>query len=185
MGILPQFVGSVRRTSGDSDCERTVVQFLSTPSRFSLSRKIAGRVPFGTSYQSPLWGTAHRPYPEKSPTGHRGRFGNLFPFLYPPPFRGYGVSGTLKKPTALPLSLAVWYIDAKQHNNEQLPEKLTAELFCCPRCKTAVKVDSDSIKPGSEHKCPKCGLILRGRDDLRKAATDRLSKFPKVIKPKH
>gem|GEM_PF-686706 len=55
----------------------------------------------------------------------------------------------------------------------------------CPRCKTGVKVDFDSIKPGSEHKCPKCGLILRGRDDLRKAATDKLRKFPKVIKPKH
>jgi predicted RNA-binding Zn-ribbon protein involved in translation (DUF1610 family) len=55
----------------------------------------------------------------------------------------------------------------------------------CQRCKTAVKVDSDSVKPGFERKCPKCGLILRGRDDLRKAVMDGLSRFPKVIKPKH
>jgi ribosomal protein L34E len=41
------------------------------------------------------------------------------------------------------------------------------------------------MKPGFERKCPKCGLILKGKDDLRKAERDRLSKFPKVIKPKH
>jgi uncharacterized C2H2 Zn-finger protein len=55
----------------------------------------------------------------------------------------------------------------------------------CPRCKTGVKVDFDSLKPGSEHKCPKCGLILRSKEDARKAVKDALSKFPKVIKPKH